>query len=191
MVCLVLLAACGSSRGNAPVDAPGGGDAAGDGASGSACGGFAHIACSATEYCDYADNGCGIGDQTGTCKPRPDTCPLSAASGASSGIVSTPACGCDGKTYASDCFAYMAGVDLDAHGICPIDSTKFACGYTQCDLATQYCRREPHPGAAETFTCVALPAACSGGASCPCLAGERCGTACTGDARLGLTVTCA
>jgi hypothetical protein len=57
-----LLAACGSSH--SAIDAGPGDGASGDGASGGMCGGFAAMPCSATEYCDYADNGCGIGDRT-------------------------------------------------------------------------------------------------------------------------------
>lgn len=181
LLCLVILAACGnSSRGT--IDAPGGGDAAGDGPHGGVCGGFAHTPCSATEYCDYADNGCGVGDQTGTCQPRPGACPLDAA------IAASPTCACDGKVYGGGCEANAAGADVNAHGTCDIPAGRFACGYLQCFLATQYCRREPHLAGPDTFACVAL--SCSGTPSCACLAKEPCGTACTGSAALGLTLTC-
>jgi hypothetical protein len=176
----VLLVACGSDN-RTNSDAPIAGDAAGDGAHNTVCGGPGHVTCGATEYCDYADNGCGIGDRTGSCQPRPELCPA---------VVGRPVCACDGKVYAGECVMNMAGFDLDAHGICAVQPGRFACGYTQCELATQYCLREPHAGAAETFSCVTLPLCASQPASCTCLAGERCGSACTGDATVGLTLTC-
>jgi hypothetical protein len=204
LLCLVLLAACGGSGRSPTADAASPGDAAGDGSpgSGSACGGFAHLPCSATQYCDYADNGCGIGDQTGTCKPRPAMCPLATPAAPAAPIAMTaaaaiaapavPTCACDNQVYGGECDAHVSGVDLNAHGTCPLDAAHFACGYTQCALATQYCRREPHTTGPETFTCAALPQpACSGTPSCACLSGERCSSACTGDARAGLTLACA
>src|SRR5215468_9249428 len=105
LLSLVFLAACsGSSRSGTP-DATGG-DATGDGQPvGAACGGITHKLCGATEFCDFADNGCGIGDQTGTCKPRPGACPLA--------IVATPTCACDAKVYNGECDANAAGFDLN------------------------------------------------------------------------------
>lgn len=182
---LVIVAACSSSsRGTPDASSPDDGGGAGDGGHpGAVCGGLAHATCAATEFCDYADNGCGVGDQTGTCRPRPGACPLTAA------IVATPTCACDGKIYNGACDASAAGFDLNAHGTCDVPATKFACGYQICDLATQYCERQPHlGGAAETFTCV--PLSCTGTPTCACLAKERCGNACTGDAKVGLTLTC-
>jgi hypothetical protein len=175
---VVFLLACGGGGRSAP---DGGVDGGGDGGQGGACGGLAGKRCNATEYCDFTDNGCGVGDQTGTCKPRPGACPLV--------VVGAPTCACDGKVYAGDCAAYSAGVDLNAHGTCTLPVGRFACGYTQCDLATQYCRREPQQGGPEAFTCAALPA-CSGAPSCACLASLPCGTSCTGDSTVGLTLTC-
>jgi len=175
---LVFLVACGSSHTN--PDGHVSGDGTSDGASGAVCGGLAHVACGATEYCDYADNGCGIGDKTGICKPRPQTCPL---------IAGHPICACDGNVYVGECPTYMNGVDLDAHGTCAVPKGSFACGYTQCDLLTQYCLREPQAAAADRYSCVALPAACAS-PTCACLANERCGNACTGSATVGLTLTC-
>ena len=174
----LFLVACGGSHTNPDGQVPG--DGASDGASGAVCGGFSHVACGATEYCDYADNGCGIGDKTGICKPRPQTCPL---------IAGRPICACDGNVYVGECPAYMNGFDLDVHGTCAVPKGAFACGYTQCDLLTQYCLREPHAAAADTYSCVALPAACAS-PTCACLANERCGNACTGNATVGLTLMC-
>jgi hypothetical protein len=174
----VFLAACGGGGRGGLDGGDGGGD---DGGTGGVCGGLAGGRCSATEYCDFADNGCGVGDQTGTCKRRPAACPKV--------VLGAPTCGCDGRVYAGDCPTYSAGTDLNAHGTCDLAAGRFACGYTQCDLATQYCQRQPQPGAAETFVCVALPA-CTGAPSCTCLKAQPCGNTCTGDATVGLTLTC-
>jgi hypothetical protein len=184
---LVFLAACGGSgrtTGDAgAIDDGGTGDGAPPGA---ACGGFANRKCAATEYCDYPDNTCGIADQAGRCQPRPDVCPATATAA----LVATPTCACDGKVYSSECEAFRGGADLNAGGGCPVPAGKFACGYTQCALATQYCQRQPHTGGADTFVCATLPS-CPAAPSCDCLRGEPCGSSCDGDAGVGLTLTCA
>jgi len=178
---LVFLAACGGNSRNGP-DASGPPDDASGGGGGAACGGPMLLSCAATEYCDYADNGCGIGDRTGTCKPRPDKCPL---------ILARPTCACDGQIYQGDCIAYRAGVDLNAHGTCDLPQGSFACGYVQCTLANSYCERLPQASAADAYTCIGLPAACTAQpATCMCLAGETCGKTCAGNATVGLTLTC-
>src|SRR5215470_9215124 len=105
MLGFVFLLACGGSSHGASDAGPGDGTP-GDGFPGGAgCGGFSGTRCSATEYCDYADNGCGIGDRTGTCKPRPDVCPLNATGAAPPAVIATPTCACDGKIYGSECDA--------------------------------------------------------------------------------------
>jgi hypothetical protein len=179
---LVFLAACGSS-GRSTLDASADGDIPDDGPRGGVCGGLLPRHCSATEYCDYPDNGCGVGDQQGTCKPKPTACPLTA------GLIATPTCACDGRVYNSECDANEHGMDLNAHGSCDVPKERFACGYRQCLLPNQYCKREPQVGAAETFTCVGLPT-CPGVPTCACLANQPCGKNCTGDATVGLTLTC-
>lgn len=186
---LVFLLACGNGSHSAS-DASGPGDGAiGDGApGGSVCGGITHATCSATQYCDYADNGCGIGDQTGTCKPRPEVCPVNATGAAPPAIVATPTCACDGKIYGNDCDAFRAGFDINAHGTCDVPAGDFACGDTQCSLASQYCRRQPHSTGPDTFSCATLPPACSGSPGCACLKSQPCGSNCA--AAGGLTLTC-
>jgi hypothetical protein len=105
-------------------------------------------------------------------------------------IVATPTCGCDGQIYGGDCDTYSNGVDLNAHGTCDVPAGKFACGYTQCDLATRYCQRQPHTTGPDTFSCLPLPAACTSNRSCACLQAQPCGNACA-VAGAGLTLTCA
>jgi hypothetical protein len=194
----MVFGACGSSdRTNPDPDAqqvPGDGstDGSSDGPPPSAsCGGITREACAANEYCDYADNSCGIADAPGTCKRRPDACPLIGPTPRDSAtrIVGRPVCACDGKVHSSDCIAYSDGFDLNAHG-CAVPSGSFACGYAVCDLPTQYCRHEVKPPA-DLYTCLALPVGCAAGApACDCLKSEQCGSSCSGDARVGLTLTC-
>lgn len=183
---LVFLLACGGSS-HGPADASGPGDGSPGG--GDPCGGRGATACSATEYCDYPDNGCGMGDQTGTCRPRPDVCPVS-ATGEAPGLIATPTCACDGQIYSNDCDAFRAGFDINAQGSCGLRAGAFACGTTQCTIATQYCRRQPHTTGPDTFSCAALPAGCSGNQGCSCLQAQPCGDLCTGTATAGMTLTC-
>jgi hypothetical protein len=76
---------------------------------GKACGGFAGNTCDKTEYCAYTSGlGCGITDASATCKPRPEVCT----------DIYAPVCGCDNKTYASDCVAAAAGVGVLSEGEC-------------------------------------------------------------------------
>ncbi|HEX3482236.1 MAG TPA: hypothetical protein VHT91_44780 [Kofleriaceae bacterium] len=187
MLGLVFLLACGSSH--SASDAGPGDGASGDGSSGAACGGPGH-ACAATEYCDYADNGCGVGALTGTCKARPDVCPVS-ATGTTPGIVATPTCACDGNIYSNECDANRAGFDVNAHGTCDVRTGVFACGTTQCLVATQYCRRQPHTTGPDTFNCLALPAGCTTSGGCACLSTQPCGNTCAGTSAAGMTLTCA
>ncbi|TMQ03597.1 MAG: hypothetical protein E6J90_53160 [Deltaproteobacteria bacterium] len=104
-------------------------------------------------------------------------------------VVGPPICGCDGKVHTGMCEAYHDGVDLDAHGTCDLLAGRLACGYTQCDLASQYCQREPQPGGPDAFTCMPL-GSCSATPTCTCLKSQPCGSSCMGDSKVGLTLTC-
>ena len=189
LLSLCLLVACGSSdrtpppiEPDAPVtptpDAP---PVPIDGPEVRTCGGFANAKCAANEYCDYTENSCGVADGAGTCHPRPVACPAI--------VAEREVCGCYGKVHASECAAAVDGTDLNANGSCDKVIGKFACGYLLCDLRTEYCRTEPHARTPETYSCMPLPV-CQSAPSCTCLAGERCGTQCAGDDKLGLTLTC-
>ena len=74
------------------------------------CGGDPGTKCADTEYCAYTlEDSCGFADATGQCKPKPAICTT----------IFKPVCGCDGKTYASECNAANAGVAVQSEGECP------------------------------------------------------------------------
>ncbi len=80
---------------------------------GATCGGLRGSQCPSDQYCDFAlATQCGSGDQTGNCKAKATVCPDVTGS-------SLEVCGCDGKTYASACFAQRAGVAVASNGACP------------------------------------------------------------------------
>lgn len=180
------LVACGSDDERLPpiVDAaPPGLDASLDASSGR-CGGILGETCAAGQYCDFPLNSCGATDEQGSCKPRPTSCPDT--------LVAVPTCGCDGTVYSQDCEAYMAGADLNALGSCPVPEGLFACGYTQCSIATQYCARQVSDIGDEpdSYACLPLPWCSSEHPTCACLASEPCGAQCSGEGVTGLTLTC-
>ena len=73
------------------------------------CGGFVGIPCKANEWCNYPNSArCGIGDQFGVCRMRPQLCPQ----------IVLPVCGCDGKSYNNACEAARAGTDVAHAGRC-------------------------------------------------------------------------
>jgi hypothetical protein len=73
------------------------------------CGGFVGIPCKGDQWCDYPQFAqCGIGDQFGVCRPRPQVC----------AEMSLPVCACDGKTYDNACKAHRAGFDVYYPGPC-------------------------------------------------------------------------
>ena len=150
---------------------------------GAACGGRTSATCGPDLYCDFPGNTCGAADEPGRCMPRPASCPTL--------FVPELTCGCDRRVYPSACDAALAGTDLNQGAACPLGRGSFACGYRQCSLVNQYCRRDPSDvaGTPDGFSCPGLPS-CPGGASCACLAGDPCGARCEGDAAAGLTLTC-
>ena len=136
--------------------------------------------CLPTEFCDFDGNDCGAADGTGVCRPRPGGCP---------DILGQPTCGCDNRVHGSVCDTEASGFDINRNGTCPLPQGAFNCGWFQCNLATQYCRMDPR--SVGFFTCVQMPAVCSGTSStCSCLVGEQCGQLCSGSGATGLKLSC-
>ncbi len=149
---------------------------------GTVCGGLAGIPCGADEYCDYQDDRCGADDGTGVCTPKPQGCP----------DIYMPVCTCAGMVAGNDCDAASSGQDISVLGGCTAPDGMFPCGAGFCDKATSYCQRTTSDvaGYPDSFSCMELPAACSGGApTCACLSGQSCADMCT-EADGGLTLTC-
>lgn len=63
--------------------------------------------CEKGNYCEKTRGNC---DGVGTCQIRPEVCPLY--------FVYAPVCGCDGKTYDSECAAAMEGISVLHKGRC-------------------------------------------------------------------------
>jgi hypothetical protein len=175
LLALACLVACeGGKGGGVPTDGPGG--------SGIQCGGFAGTECPPDEMCDFFNNTCGDGDQTGICVAKPINC----------NTLFDPVCACDGQVHGNACSARAAGFDLNASGFCEADPGTFTCGFEICNLDTQFCARSPSDdgGIEDAFTCVTLPSGCGSTPTCACLSGETCGRNCSGDASVGLTIVC-
>ncbi|MSP90328.1 MAG: hypothetical protein EXR79_00755 [Myxococcales bacterium] len=94
------------------------------------CGGFAGIKCPAGQACDIAS--CGA-DVPGKCVVAPPV-PCPGADGKSQ------VCGCNAKTYASDCQRLAAGVAKKAAGPCPPVPTNCVVGGPAVCSAGQYCK---------------------------------------------------
>ncbi len=101
----------GLTYGNQCEAAAAGVDMASEGACDSValCNALGTPSCNTTSYCDYASNGCGIQDELGVCRPRPEACPR----------ILDPVCGCNNVTYSNSCEAAAAGIDVATSGPCP------------------------------------------------------------------------
>lgn len=73
------------------------------------CGSRGLQPCLAGEYCRQPKH-CGTTDITGFCVVRPKTCPLN--------VKKSPVCGCNKKTYVSECQAASEGVSIRKTGVC-------------------------------------------------------------------------
>lgn len=118
------------------------------------CGGLQGAACGRGEFCDFGEDGqCGASDRTGICRPAPEVCPE----------IWAPVCGCDGKTYESECVANGNGIAVASQGECKPAGTSCGsrgqdeCGAGEfCDFpASASCGTADAPG-----TCTPRPEAC-------------------------------
>ena len=85
------------------------------GACGSICGGPANLPCPPSEVCDVPDGTCGASAEFGVCRYRPK---LSACPPLEWWQTTSKVCGCDGKSYATDCIRLAAGVPKAHDGQC-------------------------------------------------------------------------
>src|SRR5262245_5051692 len=119
LLVLVVAAACGGDDEGAAIDAGGGEPAdaapgseadagASDASAAEPCGGLQGLQCDEAHYCDWPEDTCGRGDETGSCLPRPTECDR----------PGPPVCGCDVRPYESACAAAMAGFDVAQVSIC-------------------------------------------------------------------------
>lgn len=90
---------------SAPEDAGPPGTDAGSGR----CGTRGGVQCKAGEFCDFGgDPACGATDKGGVCRTATQTCVQ----------IYAPVCGCDGRSYGSQCDAHGAGVSVMHDQLC-------------------------------------------------------------------------
>ncbi len=172
----------GTTQGSGGSGGTSGSGGTGGTGGGTVCGGLIGLTCPADSFCDFDTNAqCGIADQTGICRPRPEAC-----------LADCPGvCGCDGKFYCNACNAHGAGVDDTSDRTCvpSMDAGSRVCGGIagfKCQVDS-YCDFEPNTcGSADrTGVCQRRPTVCT--ADCPGVCGcdgkfycNACGAAAAG-----------
>jgi hypothetical protein len=155
----------GSAAGSGGSTAGRGGSAAGSSGSGGAsrCGTRGGVQCSADEFCNFEpDKDCGATDRGGVCETKAQVCT----------DIYAPVCGCDDRTYSSDCNAHAAGVSVKSDGMCemtsPAGETCGGIAALKCAQA-EFCNYEEAAGGQGCGTgiadaagkCEATPSACT------------------------------
>jgi hypothetical protein len=150
--------------------------AGGSSGTGKTCGGIAGVSCPAGQFCDLQAGSCNVADATGTCV---------ANAGLGCITIYQPVCGCNGKTYPSDCDRQVAGVSKKSDGVCPTgDASTGSCSQVttraECDS-----RSDCHSVFQDPGTCGCAPAGC-------CARFNRCADGgranCTGPVAFGCTI---
>jgi hypothetical protein len=78
------------------------------------------VSCGADEFCDTApDADCGATDRGGVCRAKPNVCTA----------IYAPVCGCDKRSYSSDCVANGAGVSVLHEGLCTPEECEASGGH--------------------------------------------------------------
>ncbi|HEU4405647.1 MAG TPA: Kazal-type serine protease inhibitor family protein [Polyangiaceae bacterium] len=96
----------GRTYGNACEAASAGVSAARAGACERACGGPLGLECGEGEFCQRPPGSCGAAGIEGVCRPQPASCDA----------PDEPVCGCDDHSYAKNCAAMLAGVEVEHAG---------------------------------------------------------------------------
>jgi hypothetical protein len=113
--------------------------------------------CTAAEYCDFADDSCGVSGVSGTCAPILEGCTAD----------DRPVCACGDTLHDNICAASAAGVDVAFLGECPLaDPLAFRCGYGFCISGDEYCLAQA--GTMPSAECIPLPPVCDP-ADCSCI----------------------
>lgn len=144
------------------------------------------LPCGPDALCVAKDAACGAGPSWGRCEVKPSTC-----------AADSPACGCDGKVYASTCAAAQGGVDRSATVGCSlVPPGTFPCGPLFCSSASEICRKVTDftkVVAPTAWSCVAPPNGCSTGCGCDlcpaCPSAKKCAEACATQGN-GRVLTC-
>ena len=138
------------------------------------CGTRGGVTCGSGQFCNFGpDVDCGATDKGGLCEPKPEVCTA----------IYKPVCGCDNRSYASDCVAHGAGVSVKHEEACSAAECESSGGRSELSngASTPMCNANeaswPIAGTIEGGVCC-LPQpvskTCGGIAALKCKSGEFC-----------------